>query len=139
MKKTHIILLIFVASCIGFLAVQATSGSFSTYETFATAYSDEGKKYTVIGELVREDEMYYNPKENPDYFAFFMKDKAGDVKKVEFTGAKPQDFTRSEELVLTGNMDGEVFKASKILMKCPSKYVDDEMVIEEVNATSVDG
>ena len=46
---------------------------------------------------------------------------------VEYNGAKPRDIERSEKIVITGRMEGEVFKASKILMKCPSKYVEGEM------------
>ncbi|RZJ76982.1 MAG: cytochrome c maturation protein CcmE, partial [Flavobacterium sp.] len=52
------------------------------------------------------------------------------VKKVVLNGTKPQDFERSEKLVLIGQMNNDTFYASKILMKCPSKY-NDNMV--EVN------
>jgi cytochrome c-type biogenesis protein CcmE len=47
-------------------------------------------------------------------------------------GAKPQDFERSEKLVLIGKMENDTFYASKILMKCPSKY-NNNMVEVEAN------
>jgi cytochrome c-type biogenesis protein CcmE len=42
--------------------------------------------------------------------------------KVIYNGAKPQDFEMSEQIVVTGRAENGVFKADKILMKCPSKY-----------------
>ena len=54
-------------------------------------------------------------------------------RKVIFLGSKPQDFERSEQIVLTGKMKGDEFLASKILMKCPSKYVEDEMQLIEAS------
>ena len=56
--------------------------------------------------------------------------------KVVFQGSKPQDFERSEQIVLTGKMVGEEFHASKILMKCPSKYNDQQIEVTEATATS---
>ena len=44
--------------------------------------------------------------------------------------AKPQDFELSEQIVLTGEMRGEAFVASDMLMKCPSKYKDEEIYIK---------
>jgi len=64
-----------------------------------------------------------------------MKDNKGEERKVVFTGTKPEDFERSEQLVLTGTMVGQEFHASKILMKCPSKYTQDKLEITEVKAT----
>ncbi|MDX5437475.1 MAG: cytochrome c maturation protein CcmE, partial [Pontibacter sp.] len=33
----------------------------------------------------------------------------------------------SEQVVITGNMQNNVFVADKILLKCPSKYVEKEV------------
>jgi cytochrome c-type biogenesis protein CcmE len=55
---------------------------------------------------------------------------------VVFNGSKPQDFERSEQIVLTGKMIGNEFHASKILMKCPSKYTKDEVEVTEVSAST---
>ncbi len=62
-----------------------------------------------------------------NYFAFYMRDNQGLESKVVFNGSKPQDFERSEQIVLTGKMIGNEFHASKILMKCPSKYEETEI------------
>jgi len=55
---------------------------------------------------------------------------------VVFNGSKPQDIERSEQIVLTGKMDGDVFHASKILMKCASKNNHDQVEVIETNAVA---
>ena len=87
-----------------------------------------------MGELVKDGEMFYDPIKDPNYFSFFLKDKDGEERKVVFKGTKPQDFERSEQIVLTGKMKGDEFVASKILMKCPSKYIEDELEVKEFTA-----
>ena len=74
--------------------------------------------------------MEYNPEKDPNYFSFFIKDNKGVEKKVILFAAKPQDFELSEQIVVTGQMKGEVFYASDLLMKCPSKYKDEEIYIK---------
>jgi cytochrome c-type biogenesis protein CcmE len=51
-----------------------------------------------------------------------MIDNNGEEQLVHFAGSKPQDFERSEQIVLVGKYENDTFQASKILMKCPSKY-----------------
>ncbi len=63
-------------------------------------------------------------------------DQEGISQKVVYSDAKPQDFEKSEQLVVTGKSEGEVFYAEQILMKCPSKYVEDE--IDHVDASKTD-
>ena len=63
-------------------------------------------------------------------FNRLKKEGMQDVIDIVFTGTKPQDFERSEQIVLTGKMVGEEFHASKILMKCPSKYNKDQVEVK---------
>src|SRR4051812_18281824 len=112
MKKTHIVLLVFIAVAIGVIVY--STGNFSTYETFTTAKAAEGTEFHVMGELVKGAEMHYDPIKDPNYFSFYMKDKGGTQSKVVFIGTKPQDFERSENVVLTGKMVGDEFHADKI-------------------------
>ncbi|MBO9153915.1 cytochrome c maturation protein CcmE [Chitinophaga sp. GCM10012297] len=124
MKKTSIILLIVIAVCVAGMVMMV--GDFSTYETFATARKKEGKEIHVIGALDKGKAVVYDPVVNADFFSFHMKDKSGDIVKVVFNGTRPTDFEKSTELVLTGKMVGNEFHCSKILMKCPSKYKDEQ-------------
>lgn len=130
MKNTHIAALIIIGCLIAYIV--STSSSYSTYETFATAYSQSGKDFQVVGLLEKDKEMYYNPEEDANYFSFYMKDNNNSIKKVVYRGTKPQDFERSEQIVLTGHMEGEDFLASKILLKCPSKYTEEGALEEKI-------
>ena len=59
-----------------------------------------------------------------------MIDDNGDLREVHLLLPKPQDFELSEQIVLTGEMDGERFVADEILMKCPSKYKNEEIYLK---------
>jgi cytochrome c-type biogenesis protein CcmE len=73
----------------------------------------------------------YDPEKNPDFLAFWLRDEKGEVRRVELRAGKPQDFERSESIVLTGQIEGETFAASEMLLKCPSKYKDQEIYVRE--------
>lgn len=122
MKKSHIIALVAIA--ISIMYIISVSGNYSTYANFSMAKSQQGKEFQVVGLLNKDKELFYKPKQDPNYFSFYMFDKKGKEQKVVYRGAKPADFERSEDIVLTGQMAGDEFLASKILLKCPSKYND---------------
>jgi cytochrome c-type biogenesis protein CcmE len=56
-----------------------------------------------------------------------MVDEKGKESKVVYHNPEPTDFDRSEKIVIVGKMDGDHFEASKILLKCPSKYTDNQV------------
>ncbi|MBA3898660.1 MAG: cytochrome c maturation protein CcmE [Bacteroidetes bacterium] len=135
MKKTHIIGIIIIAIAIG--AILSTVTDSSTYVSFAMAQANPNTEYHVVGQLNKEKEINYNPEVDANLFTFYMADNEGVESKVHFSGAKPQDFERSEQIVLTGKYHEGNFVASKILMKCPSKYNDgDTSEFTEINAVS---
>jgi cytochrome c-type biogenesis protein CcmE len=131
MKKSHIIGIIVIALAIG--AIVTTFADSSTYASFAEA-KESSAEIHVVGKLVMEKEMVYDPVKDANYFSFYVRDEKGAECKVVFPGTKPQDFERSEQIVLTGKMEGSEFHASKILMKCPSKYTNDEVETKEFSA-----
>ena len=122
MKKTHIIAIIVIAVSIG--AIISTVSDAATYADFATAEKFPGKEFQVVGQLNKDKEIKYKPEEDANSFQFYMVDNHGLEYLVKFNGAKPQDFERSEQVVITGTIREELFLADKILMKCPSKYND---------------
>ena len=122
MKKTHIIAIIVIALAIG--AIMTTVSDSSTYSNFTEAMENPGKEYHVVGQLNKEAEMSYNPEIDANLFSFSMFDNDSVEQRVHFAGSKPQDFERSEQIVLVGKYENNSFQASKILMKCPSKYND---------------
>lgn len=122
MKKIHIIGIIIIAVAIG--AILTTLNSTSTYADFTAAAKDPDSEFHVVGKLNKEKEAVYDPTVDANVFTFYMIDNAGVEKKVVLHKNKPQDFERSEQIVLIGQMNNEVFDATDILMKCPSKYND---------------
>jgi len=127
MKKIHLIGIALIAVAI--MVLMSMSNDMGTYATFEDA-TITGKKVKIAGQLSKDKEMVYNPQEDANYFSFFIKDSEDIEKKVVLLAAKPQDFELSEQLVLTGKMQGDVFMASDMLMKCPSKYKDEEIYIK---------
>jgi cytochrome c-type biogenesis protein CcmE len=123
MKKTHIIAIIFIAVAIAFMIGSVNDSS--SYADFDEAFENPQKEYHVVGELVRSEEIAYNPEINPNITKFTMVDKKGERRKVILNKSKPQDFERSESVVLIGKANGDEFHATEMLMKCPSKYKEE--------------
>mgnify|MGYP002529638885 CR=1 FL=1 len=128
MKKSHLLVIIIIAVSIG--VIISTLQDSSTYATFAETLKNPGVEYHVIGSLNKEKEIHYDPEKNANLFSFYVVDKEGEERKVVFGGAKPQDFERSEQIVIQGKMANNVFLCTKILMKCPSKYNNGQEDVE---------
>jgi cytochrome c-type biogenesis protein CcmE len=123
MKKSHIVIIIFVVVAIG--VVISLFMNISTYSNFTKAGRNQGKDFQIIGKLDKSKPIIYDARFNPNEFSFYMIDDKGQVKKVIYSGAKPQDFEKPAQLVVIGSMSGDsVFKAKSLLMQCPSKYND---------------
>lgn len=122
MKKSHILGIIIIAIAIG--AILTTLNSTSTYANFREAAQSPDNEFHVVGKWDSGMGSDYDPKVDANLFTFYMKDNEGAEKKVLLHKAKPQDFERSEQIVLIGKVEGDEFHASDILMKCPSKYND---------------
>ena len=131
MKKVHIIGILIIAVSIG--VIISTIADSSTYTGFEEANANPHMEFQVVGTLNLDKELAYDPETSP-YFTFYLVDKQGVEEKVSFKGSKPQDFERSDQIVLTGQYEDGAFTASKILMKCPSKYNNGEDI--EAKATS---
>ncbi len=134
MKKTHIIGMIIIAMAIGIIV--STAGDASQYVSFKEAkeWVEDGNttKVHVVGRLKKDAQghivgLQYDPLLDPNFFAFTLVDTNRLEQKVVYFSPKPQDFERSEQVVITGSMQQDVFVADKILLKCPSKYVEKEV------------
>jgi cytochrome c-type biogenesis protein CcmE len=132
MKRSHIILLVFIAIAIGVLL--SFMGNLSTYETIASARQKEGKSVTIIVKLDKSQPMDYDPVKNPNYLSFYITDTLGEKARVVYHYEKPYDMEKAERIVLKGKMKGDVFEIAQkdgILIKCPSKYKDDPEVAKK--------
>lgn len=120
MKTIHIIAIVLIA--VALAVIVSTVSNSSTYAPFRVAVEDEGSTYHVVGKVNLQKPFDYNPETNANLFGFYLVDMEGVEKKVMYNGTKPQDFERSEQIVVIGKMSGDEFHASQLLMKCPSKY-----------------
>ena len=112
----------------GIIMLISASKDMSTYSTFAQVRKS-GEAAKVVGILAKDKPMYYDAEKNPNLFTFYMKDQQGEEHQVTLHASKPQDFELSEQIVATGSFEGESFVASSILMKCPSKYKNEEVLV----------
>ncbi len=128
MQKIHIIGLVMIALAIG--ALISMMSDVVEYSNFQQAI-DAGSRVKVVGVLSKDKPMEYNPQKDANHFSFFIKDDQGMEKKVILNKSKPQDFEMSEQIVVTGTMKNDNFVADEILLKCPSKYKDEEIQLKK--------
>ena len=127
MKRIHIISIILILGAVALLI--SASGDMSTYSTFSDAQRSE-KKVKIAGQLAKDKDMVYNPDKDPNHFSFFLSDQDGKVEQVVLLAPKPQDFELSEQVVVTGKWKEDQFVASSVLLKCPSKYKNEEVFLK---------
>ena len=129
MRKTHIIAILLLLAGASFLIF--SSGDFSTFSTFESAEQSQSR-VKIAGQLSLEDPMHYDPEDDPNYFSFYMVDSKNEKRKVVIKEPKRRDFERSEQIVVTGSIDenGD-FLATEMLLKCPSKYKEEELALRK--------
>jgi cytochrome c-type biogenesis protein CcmE len=124
MKPIHIVLLVILMAALG--VVIATLTETGTYADFRQAAKNPGGEFHIIGKLSAGKPLMYDAMKDPNKFSFYMTDENGDEALIVYHGAKPQDFEKSEQVVIIGSMEGEVFEAKSLLLKCPSKYNEND-------------
>ncbi len=118
MKKKNIVGLVLIVGFIT-LAVMNFGSSVGGYMDFSEA-EQTGVKAHVVGTWAKAEPIRYDPATN--IFHFHMADEQGIVREVHYLNPKPANFEDAEKLVIEGSMQGDVFVADHILVKCPSKY-----------------
>jgi cytochrome c-type biogenesis protein CcmE len=134
MKLSYIIVIIVIAASLGIIIT--TMGNTSQYVDFQQAIEiaqgGSTQKVHVVG-LVKKDskgkilEMNYNPVKNPNYLTFQMIDDKNKELTVVYHNPPPPDLKKSEKIVVVGKYENNQFVASSIILKCPSKYKEDEI------------
>ena len=132
MKKTHIFGIIIIA--IAVMIIIITAGDASTYVTFREAMkmAAEGnnKKIHVVGQLKKDMEGNIQGLEVTEDMlsvSFLMIDNENIEQKIYYNEPMPPDLQRSEQVVVIGSFREDVFVPDKILLKCPSKYEEEEI------------
>ena len=130
MKISHIIAIIIIAIAIGIII--STSGDASKYVSFKEAkemaQDGDDDKIHVVGKLQKDAKgnIIGMDESTKTEFIFTLVDNNNESQQVVYFNPKPQDFEKSEQVVVVGNMQDNVFVAKEILMKCPSKYENQE-------------
>lgn len=97
------------------------------YSSFTTAKVKHQDKFVhIVAKLDKEQPIDWDPAKNPNYLSFYAKDSIGASTKVVYKNNMPNDFEKSDRLVLKGYMRGDYFECKDIQLKCPSKYKDEE-------------
>ena len=120
MKTIHIVILLVLVIAVAVVVTTLTDSS--TYSNFSEAAASPGKEFHIIGRLDKNKSIDYDAKKNVNRFSFFLIDDKGLEKKVVYNNPKPQDFEKSEKVVVIGSMKNDEFLATSLLLKCPSKY-----------------
>ena len=132
MKKTHIFGIVIIA--IAVMIIIITAGDASTYVTFREAVKmaadGNNKKIHVVGQLKKDKEgnvQGLQVTEDKLSVSFLMIDNENFEQKIYYNEPMPSDLQRSEQVVVIGSFKEDVFVADKILLKCPSKYQEEEI------------
>jgi cytochrome c-type biogenesis protein CcmE len=131
-KKSYIVALVVIAAAIAIIV--QTAGESSTYVTFDQAFqlasTGSSKSIHVVGELKKDatgEVIGIQPGADRVSFSFILIDTNGKEQLVVYNEPMPADFKRSEKVVVIGGYQNDTFVANKILLKCPSKYVDEKL------------
>jgi cytochrome c-type biogenesis protein CcmE len=133
-KKTHIFGIVIIA--IAVMMIIITAGDASTYVSFTQAKkmaeNGNNNKIHVVGQLKKDmsgkvEELV--PSKDMLSVSFTMIDNEGREQRVYYNEPMPPDLVKSEQVVVIGSFNEDLFIADKILLKCPSKYQEEEIKI----------
>ncbi len=118
MKKKYLIGII-VGIVFVILAIYSFDSSKIEYSDFSSARKDH-KTVQIIGSWAKELPSSYDNQKNE--FKFHLKDEKNETAEVLYNGGKPNNFDIAPMVVVKGKFEGDIFIASEVLTKCPSKY-----------------
>lgn len=134
MKNTSAISIVFISIIV--IIIISTFGDASTYVTFSKAKdvyeSGSLTKFHVVGKLNKDEENNIQGLMKSDdkmSFTFQMIDEDGIKERVFYGEPMPPDFLLSEQVVVIGGYENNTFVADDILLKCPSKYTEENIKI----------
>ena len=134
MKNSSAIFIVFISVVI--IIIISTFGDASTYVTFKKArdmyQSGSMSKVHVVGKLNKDNNNKISgitKGENMLSFTFEMIDEEGKKENVFYGEPMPPDFLMSDQVVVIGGYDNNKFVANEILLKCPSKYTEEDIKI----------
>ncbi len=132
MKNSSAIFIVFISVVV--IIIISTFGDASTYVSFNKAKdmyeSGSMSKFHVVGKLNKDQNnriLGFTNGENMLSFTFEMIDEEGKKESVFYGEPMPPDFLLSEQIVVIGGYENNKFVANEILLKCPSKYTEEDI------------
>jgi len=125
MKKGYVMGICMLA-IFTFFSISTLENSLSPYVSFAEAKSLEGKNIQIKGVLVSNS---ITTNEKGKSFQFVLCNEMGEEVPVSYQGGEPSGFRKAESIVVIGTYREGQFNATKVLVKCPSKYQKSQEVV----------
>ena len=91
----------------------------SPYVTVAQAKVSNGDNLHLYGEI---DKASIIISAGSSTVSFEITDEEGGVARVLYQGSPPNNLNEADHVVAVGGMNGDIFEAHKLMLKCPSKY-----------------
>lgn len=119
MNKKYIFGGVVIVVFLGIMFFYFTKTNIS-YEHNFQAIKSTNKTVKATGVWVKEKSYEEDIKNRT--FTFYIKDAFNTELKVVYKGTKPNNFEIASSVVVTGKYIDNVFYATDVLTKCPSKY-----------------
>jgi len=113
----RVLIVIIIIVVFGVFMFSSLIRSCSPHVGFEKAHS--GERVQVYGAIVQEDISFDS---SHLILKFNLSDDEGELLPVEYKGVVPSNFEYAAEATVSGQWENTVFKADKLLLKCPSKY-----------------
>lgn len=122
MRKKYLVGAVILVLAVGYLFYLSFSSSVSYYVTVSEFYSKGTELYNtdvrVAGTI--SDPIDWNAE---DVELSFTITEGGKNMEVVYRGARPSGFKAGSSILVEGKYSPEgIFRASQLIMKCPSKY-----------------
>lgn len=117
MNKRYIVGFVVIAIS-GIVGFSAFRGTLTPYVDFAQA-RELNRSCQVMGVIDKENVRY---DVEAGVLHFSISDDLGHILPVAYHGVKPGNFDQALSVVCSGRFEDGVFRAERLLVKCPSKY-----------------
>jgi cytochrome c-type biogenesis protein CcmE len=111
------------AAIVSVMGIGLAAGAFllnaSPYVTVAEAKATSRSSVHLAGDILK-DTMAVRPAQG--FVRFMVRDEKGETIPVVYRGAPPGNMGTATKVVAVGQVKDGTFEASKIILKCPSKY-----------------
>jgi len=130
MKPPHIIALVVIVLCM-VATLLSLSSAMAPHVTIPQAMASTQDVVQVPGSIVKGTVVFNSAKGQLQFDVMGIdpgtrKPIPSQRMSIVYTQPKPENFDSANEVEAVGKFENGVFRASNVLVKCPSKYGDDK-------------